>query len=75
MPYVQMFIGLYQERDLGKTYKMCIVTMSEELKDTFLIPSSRGWLLSLENQTKPIPKVEQACVSAHSPSQRATVTM
>lgn len=54
-----MFIALYQDRDLRKTRRMCVATISDEGKDAFLTAPAGRRPLSPEQPTEAGPKAAQ----------------
>lgn len=57
IPYIQMFRTLYQDRDLRKTCRMCVATMSDELEDTLLTA-----LAKCRPPNRPLPKNSCLCL-------------
>lgn len=57
IPYIQMFIILYQDRYLRKTCRICAATMSDELEDAFLIALAR-----CRSPNRPLPKSSCLCL-------------
>ena len=65
IPYIQMFMALYQNRGLRKSSRMyiAITSGSDELEDTFLSVPARQRPLSLGDRTH--PEGGAACPPAH----------
>lgn len=57
IPYIQIFITLYQDRNLRKTCRMCVATMSDELEYTFLTALAR-----CRPPNRPLPKSSCLCL-------------